>query len=383
MFRHLKSYFSHLPSRAVGIVFAINSFMFGNWVVRIPEIKDRLELSESDLGISLLGMSVGAMISMPFMGFLSKKLGAGKLTSIFVVMYLVAFILPVLADSMLFLIIAMIFVGITNGGTDVAMNAAAVAVEKKYDVSIMSTSHGMWSLGSMIGAAFGAIIAQNGISQLWHMAMMSALMLVLCLFLFKPLLAIKDQADQGKGFVLPKGPLLIMALITFCVMMGEGAIADWSALFIQNEAFGNRLQAGLGYTFYSLAMTLGRFFGDSIIPRFSKRKILVNSGLLATSGLLILVMIPTPIVSIIGLTLTGFGFSLLIPILFSAAADVKGISPGVGIAMVATLGYVGFLFGPPSIGFIAEEFNLKYGIGLIAILGILATVLSFFTKIRD
>ncbi len=372
-----------MPSRVVGVVFAINSFMFGNWVVRIPEIKERLALSESDLGICLLGMSIGAMISMPFMGYLSKRLGAGKLTSLFVVMYLLTFLLPVLADSMATLLIAMVFVGITNGGTDVAMNAAAVAVEKKYKISIMSTSHGMWSLGSMLGAGTGAIIAQYGLSQLWHMTLMSAIMLFVCLFLFKPLLAIKDQSEQGKGLVLPKGPLLILAIITFCVMMGEGAIADWSALFIQHEASGNKLMAGLGYTFYSLAMTLGRFYGDSIIPRFKKRDILVSCGFLATVGLLILVMIPVPIISIVGLTLTGFGFSLLIPILFSAAADVNDISPGMGIAMVATLGYVGFLVGPPSIGFIAEEFDLRFGIGLIAVLGILATFMSFFTKIKD
>lgn len=382
MIGNLSSYFSHAPSRAVGLVFAINSFMFGNWAARIPDVKDRLQLSEAQLGIALLGLSIGAMISMPFMGWLLSKRGAGQLSYLFVILYCLCMVPPVMADSLFWLTFFLVLVGLTNGATDIAMNAAAAAVEKKYKVSIMSTSHGMWSMGSMIGAGIAGFIAQKEVHHPTHMIVAAGLMLALSVLLTATLSKIKDDHEAGKAFVLPKGPILGLALITFCILIAEGAIADWSAVFIKNAALGNKMEASLGYAGFSLAMTLGRFYGDSVIPKYGKNKILKVCGVIATLGLALAVVISSPLPAILGFTIAGFGFSLMIPVLFSAAATVKGIAPGTGIAMVATLGYVGFLIGPPVIGFIAEEANLNYGLGFIVLMTFIAVLLSAFTKTK-
>ena len=379
---NLNSYFTHAPSRAVGLVFAINSFMFGNWAARIPDIKERLELSEAQLGIALLGLSVGAMISMPFMGWLLSKRGAGHLSYLFVILYCIAMVPPVMANSLVWLTFFLVLVGLTNGATDIAMNAAAAAIEKKHKVSIMSTSHGMWSMGSMVGAGVAGYIAQKEINQPLHMVIASGLMVLLAISLIRTLSVIRDDHSSDKSFVLPKGPIIGLALITFCILIAEGAIADWSAVFIKNVTLGNKMQAGLGYAGFSMAMTLGRFFGDSIIPKYGKGKILKVCGTIATFGLALTVLISSPVSAILGFTIAGFGFSLMIPVLFSAAATVKGIAPGTGIAMVATLGYAGFLIGPPAIGFIAEKANLNYGLGFIVILAFVAVVIASITKTK-
>ncbi len=382
MIRNLNSYFSHAPSRAVGLLFAINSFMFGNWAARIPDVKERLQLSEGDLGIALLGLSIGAMISMPFMGWLLGRRGAGQLSYLFIILYCVSMVVPVMAPSLFWLTVSLVVVGITNGATDIAINAAAAALEKKYNISIMSTSHGMWSMGSMIGAGIAGYIAQKEINQPLHMIVAASVMVLICISQTSTLLKIKDDQETSEGFVLPKGPIIGLALMTFCILIAEGAIADWSAVFIKGTKLGNKMQAGLGYAGFSLAMTLGRFYGDSIIPKYNKSRILTTCGIIAGLGLVMTISFATPLAAIVGFTLAGFGFSLMIPILFSAAAKVKGIAPGTGIAMVATLGYVGFLVGPPAIGFIAEKTNLNYGLGFIVLLTFTAVLLSSFVKTR-
>ena len=382
MIGNLNSYFTHAPSRAVGLVFAINSFMFGNWAARIPDIKDKLHLSEAQLGIALLGLSAGAMISMPFMGWLLSKRGAGHLSYLFVILYCLAMVPPVMATSLFWLTFFLVLVGLTNGATDIAMNAAAAAVEKKHKVSIMSTSHGMWSMGSMAGAGIAGYIAQKEINHPLHMMVASGLMIILAVSLITTLSKIRDDHTEGKAFILPKGPILILALITFCILIAEGAIADWSAVFIKNATLGNKMQAGLGYAGFSLAMTLGRFYGDSIIPKYRQGNILKVCGIIATIGLASAVVISNPVPAILGFTVSGLGFSLMIPVLFSAAATVKGIAPGTGIAMVATLGYVGFLIGPPVIGFIAEKANLNYGLGFVVLLTLIAVILSSVSKTK-
>ena len=380
MIANLKTFFTHTQSRSVGLVFAINSFMFGNWAARIPDVKERLQLSEGQLGIALLGLSIGAMISMPFMGWLLSKRGAGQLSFVFVVLYCLAMVPPVMADSLFWLTCFLALVGLTNGATDIAMNAAAAAIEKSHNIAIMSTSHGMWSMGSMVGAGIGGYIAQNEINHPLHMMVAAGLMLILSSSLYPVLSKIKDNHEAGKAFLLPKGPILGLALITFCILIAEGAIADWSAVFIKNAASGSKMQAGLGYAGFSLAMTLGRFYGDNVIPKYGKNKILKACGGIATIGLAVAVFISSPLPAIVGFTIAGFGFSLMIPVLFSAAATMKGIAPGTGIAMVATVGYAGFLIGPPAIGFIAENANLNYGLGFIVLMTLTALLLSFTTK---
>lgn len=382
MIGNLNTYFTHPPSRAVGLVFAINSFMFGNWAARIPDVKDRLNLSEAQLGIALLGLSVGAMISMPFMGWLLSKRGAGHLSYLFVILYCLAMVPPVMATSLFWLTFFLVLVGLTNGATDIAMNAAAAAVEKKHKVSIMSTSHGMWSMGSMAGAGIAGYIAQKEINHPLHMAVASGVMIILAVSLITTLSKIRDENPGGKSFILPKGPILVLALITFCILIAEGSIADWSAVFIKNTTQGNKMQAALGYAGFSLAMTLGRFYGDSVIPKYGKGTILKVCGIIATIGLASAIVISNPVPAILGFTVAGLGFSLMIPVLFSAAATVKGVAPGTGIAMVATLGYVGFLIGPPVIGFIAEKANLNYGLGFVVLLTFIAVILSSVSKTK-
>ena len=380
MIKQLKYYFSFVPSRAVGLVFAINSFMFGNWAARIPDVKERLALTESELGLALLGLPIGAVSMMPFMGYLIRKFGSGRMSIILVWLFCFSMILPVLTTNLAWLTLSLVLVGAMHGSTDIAMNAAAAAVEKENKIHIMSTSHGMWSLGSMVGAGVGGFVAELGIGQPLHMLVAALLMSLLCFWIYSPLLKINDETHEGSGFKLPKGPLIGLALITFFILITEGAVADWSAVFIKEIHQGNKFLAGLGYAGFSFSMMLGRFVGDSLLPKFGNRGTMIFCSLLATLGLLVPIFTTDAIMAIIGYTASGFGFSLIIPIIFKAAANIEGIDAGTGLAMVASLGYAGFLFGPPAIGLLSEEIGLLYGMAFVAFLTFLVFIFSLFKR---
>mgnify|MGYP000259422397 CR=1 FL=1 len=351
--------------------------MFGSWVTRIPDVQNALELTKSQLGLALLGISIGALTLMPFTSWLMIRFTMGKVVFVTGFLSCIVMLLPVAAPSFIWLIVAGVFVGTMSGILDVAMNAAATAIEERDKVVIMSTCHGMFSLGGMIGALSGSLMAGLGVTPLLHLSVMCVLMVILVFYLQPELLNLPEsETEEDTIFVLPKGNLLIIAFIGFGIMLGEGAIADWSAVYLKNTLLGSAYVAGLGFAGFSFAMALGRFYGDGIIPKWGAKPIVRWGSLLGVFGLLLAIFVPSIPVVIFGFTLVGLGFSCVVPILFSAASRMPDVASGTGIAAVTASGMMGFLLGPPLIGFIADAYSLSVGLGLVGVLALLGFLLS-------
>ena len=376
MWRNIQAYAKHTPSASVGAAFTIMSLLFGSWITRIPDIKLQTGLSEGELGLALLGMPIGAIFIMVFMGALIHRFGAGKVTWYACLLYLLAIVLPAFATGMATLAVALVMVGISAGAMDVAMNAAAANVEKQYQKRIMSTSHALFSLGGMIGAGFGSVLAGIGIPSWIHFVAISGILLPVTLWLKKYWFVLSDTSEGNYQWAWPTSALAVLAFIGFCVMLSEGAIADWSAIYLRDTLGGSSFIGGLGFAGFSLTMALGRFYGDIIIPRWGAATIIRVGGLLAGISLGVALLVGTVEISIVGFTLVGLGLSCVVPVVFSSAAAIPGVSPGAGIAAISSMGYIGFMIGPPAIGFVAEEFGLTYGLAIIAVLCLIFGVLA-------
>lgn len=372
MIGNLITFARHAPSLSIGLVFMVNSFLFGNWITRIPYVQNNLGISEGQLGIALLAVSVGGLAMMPFMSWIIGQIGTGRATIFSTFFCCLAMVLPVAMPGYNGLLLALLLIGIAIGAMDVAMNAAAAAIEKEFRLSIMSTCHGMFSLGGFIGAPLGSLLVGLEIDPVVHMSAASILMILLLLILIPHLWRMPDIETDKTVFTLPRGPLLLLALIGFCVMLGEGAVADWSAVYLQNTLQSSPYLVGMGYAGFSLTMTVGRFYGDQLVPQWGVRPIVQYGSLIGALGIATAILIPQPITAILGFTAVGLGFSCVVPILFSASAKMPGTTAGTGIASVTTMGILGFLIGPPVIGLLAEQFGLRMGLGFVMFLAFIA-----------
>lgn len=376
MFGHLKSFFASADSRTIGMIFCFNSILFGNWVTRIPDIKTKIGLSDAELGFALLGSPLGAIIIMPVSGWLIARLTLSRATLISLFLFVSVSYLPSMVTSMWGLTFVLFVYGLTNAFLDISMNAAAAIVEKDRKYPIMSTCHGMWSLGAMIGSLMGSMFIGFGVAPHIHLPTAAILIALAVFFIAGNILKFKDDHTQGHVFAIPSKALLGLALIAFCILLNEGAIADWSAVYMKETLNSNPFLIGLAFSGYAMLMALGRFLGDALIPRFGNRRIVVAGALLAVFGLSLALLLANPYVAIFGFSLVGLGFSCIVPVIFSVGANTPGMSAGAGIAAVATMGYTGFLAGPPIIGFISEFYGLTIALSLVIVLSLLVALLA-------
>lgn len=377
MLRSFRSIGAHPPSLTICLVFATNSLLSGNWLVRIPEIQSRLALNEAELGLCLLGMPAGGVLMMPLMGWITARWGAGRVTLLAALGYCVVSLLPAMAWSMPALLAALFGVGVASGAMDIAMNAEAAAIEEERGVSILSTCHGFWSLGAMIGGATGGVVAAWGASLVPHVAVVAVLMVVLLLARRATLLVGRaGSATSAPVFALPTGPLVGLAVIAFCALVGEGAMADWSAVYLKNTLGAGAAVAGFGYAFFSAAMAVGRLYGDQIAERFATASIIRAGALLAAAGFGMALLVGHPYAALVGFACVGLGYACMVPLLYRTAARMPGMVSGTSIAAVATAGYAGLFAGPPLIGFTAEVVGLSGALGIVAVLSALAGLLA-------
>ncbi len=374
MLKHLSGFFSQAESRTVGLIFSFNSIMFGNWVTRIPDMKTSLELSASDLGLALLGMPIGSILMMPICGWLINKQGLGRATAIGAFLFLLTGALPAFAFNQLSLMAALFVYGINTAYMDVSMNAAAAVTEKKQKQTIMSTCHGMWSLGAMVGSGIGSLFVGFAVSPHVHLVSIAILLIVLLSVLLPIILKYHDEdASDSHALALPNKAVLGLAFIAFCSMLNEGVIADWSAVYMAEELESSPFLTGLAFSGYAMMMAIGRFSGDILIPHIGNRRIVIAGALITLIGISVALTSNMPLIAISGFACVGLGLSCIVPVVFSASAKIPGMSSGEGIAATATIGYTGFLLGPPLIGWIADATSLSLAMGSVAILaGIMA-----------
>jgi MFS family permease len=371
------------PSRlAVKVIFFLNGFAHANYMARLPRIQEQFQIDNSLVGLTLLASSVGALFAMPFTGWLIIRNGSRKIgiTSVIAYCCLVPFI-P-LMPSLAGLLFLFLLLGISAGMLDVSMNSQAVMVEQQLGKPIMTSFHALFSIGMMLGALAGSFFTKIGVGLFPHFAIISTLCLVPIFLSIKYLVNDKPEVKKTSEplFRLPNTAMVSIGLIAFCSMLGEGTMADWSTNYLELIAKADPALAPIGLSAFALAMTIGRVLGDGARVKFGDRVLMILCGVISTTGLCFALIVNNPYLVIVGLFIVGLGLSVIVPIAYSIAGNSKDLPPGVGLAMVTTVGYSGFLFGPPIIGFLADWQNLRYALILVVVLFLLMTILSFLRK---
>jgi predicted MFS family arabinose efflux permease len=367
-----------VPRLAVLGVFFANGVVIGTWVVRIPAVQQRLGLGEGLLGVALLGAAVGALAAMPLVGALVSRFGSRRVVGTTALLLVVSLVLPALAPSLLFLVPALMLLGAANGGLDVSMNAQAVAVEKGYGRPIMSSFHAAWSFGGLAGAALGGLLASRGVGSLPHFLAVAILAAIAFAGAYRALLPSQaDASEKGSpAFARPTRALLGLGIISFCVLLGEGAMGDWSAVYLNNTLRTGPGFAAAGYAAFSVSMAFGRLFGDGFTERLGPARLVRSCGALAAIGLGVALAVGQPFVALVGFACAGAGFSIVFPAALSAAGRTEGMATGPALAAVSTTAYTGFLVGPPFIGFLAELTDLGYALYLVVALSVAIVIFA-------
>lgn len=386
--RNLLTFFTHPQARAVGLVFSSESILMASWGAHIPYVKQQLHLSDAQLGMTLFALPVGLLMMNPLTGWLVAKLGEARACLWSAVLLCLSILIPISATHPLVLCFGLFLLGLGAALINVAMNTCATNIERTEGIVIMSSCHGMWSLGGMVSAGLAGIAIAQHIPPFVHIATVAALVLLMT-FLVQPILAgipssnLASEGDKAvSSFVRPNRDLMLMILIGLAIALGEGAAFDWSAVYLRETLGASSQIAPLGFACFSLTMTAGRFLGDAIIPKIGAKRWLQVGATIGTVGLLVAILIPHPPTALLGFALLGVGCSLGAPILYSASLRIPGIPPAAGLATFATFSFVGFLAGPPIIGFVAEAFGLALGLafvaGVLLISALLARLVNLF-----
>ncbi len=352
---------------AVAAIFLANGVVIGAWAAHIPLVAERLAIGHSMLGVALLAMALGALVAMPLGGAAIAKLGSAAVTRGAALALFASFILPLLAPSPALLIAALLVFGASNGLLDVAMNAHGVLVERRLGRPVMSSFHGMWSLGGLIGAGAAAVLlpVMPPLAQGFLAAGMAAAIGIVAIFQLLP--TATDVHGGDGGFAWPSRATLALGALCFLAMSTEGAVLDWSALHLKASLSLGPGLAATGFAAFSASMAAGRFAGDWLRGHIGAVTLVRGSAFLAAAGLAVALVAPAAWLAVAGFAAVGFGMANLVPIFFGAAGQTPGQAPGTAIAAVATMGYTGFLAGPPLIGFVADASSLAVALGLIVL----------------
>ena len=337
-------------------------------------------MSDAGLGAVLFSLPVGLMCSLPFSGWIITIIGSKRLLIISLIVYSLALISLSLAQNVVQLIGCLICFGFASNTVNISVNTQAVAAEVMYKKPIMASFHGLWSLAGFTGAGIGTFMIANGIVPLHHFVLITAIVVVMIILTAKYL---KDDkvTNSGPVFVMPDKSLITLGIIAMCSMICEGAMFDWSVIYFKKVVLAPTALVGIGFTAFMCTMAGGRFIADWFAHRYGLKRILQTSGSLTVTGLLIAVIFPYFYTAMAGFLLVGAGVSSVVPMVYSAAGRSKTMAPGVALAAVSTIGFIGFLFGPPIIGFIAGLATLRASFVFIAFMGTCVVVLSTKAKL--
>ena len=385
---------THLPKRATQAIFFICGVGISSWAIMVPFAKDRLGLNDGSLGLLLLLLGAGAISMMPVSGVLIHKFGSRLV--ILIASILVAITLPLLMlmNTVISLGVVLFVFGSAIGTVDVAMNAHGVQVQNLYGKPIMSSLHGLFSAGGLLGSLGLGFLIKLGLSPVVAAVSIAALLLLIVGVQYGSLLTASyekelsekfegnmesgDKTGAGKHWL--KGSVIYLGLMCFVVFLSEGAMLDWSAVFLKENRGVDVALAGLGYAAFSVAMATMRLLGDKIVSQFSGKKVVVYGSLIAAAGLFTVVLTPWLLTSLLGFVLLGIGAANIVPVFFSEGGRLKDVSSTVAITAISTLGYAGQLAGPATLGFIAHQASLPVALGVTGFLLLLVGITYSFRK---
>ena len=369
---------------AVTAIFFLNGLLFGAWAARIPAIRDRLALSDGELGLALAFLPVGAIIAMPLAGALAARAGSRRATRAAFALACTTIGVVAFAPSLAAFAALAFALGVGMGSLDVAMNVHGVTVERRYGRPILSSFHAAFSLGGLAGAGLGALVAGAGVDVRVHLAVAAALCGTVGLVWSRRFLPASADAAaaQDPVFVRPPRRLWALGALAFACLLIEGGAADWSGVYIKDELGTGPGVAALGFTAFSVTMTLGRIFGDRLVTRFGSARLVRTGGLVAAVGFGSALVLSGPVAALVGFACLGAGMSSVIPIVFRTAGQAPGIASGVALSAVSSMGYLGFVAGPPAIGGIAELIGLPAALGVLVALAAAVAALAGTTSQR-
>ncbi|MGW2560981.1 MFS transporter [Streptomyces sp. NPDC001514] len=391
---------------ALTVFFALDGFLFAGWVVRIPAIKQQTGASESGLGLALLGVSAGAVVTMTLTGRLCRRFGSHPVTVAAGVLMSLSIALPAMTHSTLALGLVLLVFGTAYGGINVAMNSAAVDLVAALRRPVMPSFHAAFSLGGMIGAGLGGLVAA-GLSPVAHLFALTGIGLLVTAAAGPMLLrhpsparpvpptpssdrgrpaSARTSAQAAARTCAPAAARLtgrtrrlvvLFGVIALCTAYGEGALADWGALHLEQDLNAHPGVAAAGYSLFALAMTTGRLTGTTLLERLGQTRTLVAGGATAAAGMLLGALAPTAWLALLGFAVTGLGLANIFPVAVARAGAIAG--PG-GVAAASTLGYGGMLLGPPAIGFLADWFSLPVALTTVAVLAGAAALIGYAAR---
>ena len=367
---------------AVAAMFLVNGFLVGSWAPQIPLVLTRLDISEFTLGLLILGFGAGALIAMPWSGFLIGRQGSRLTTTAFALAAPFGLILVVASPNIPLAALAMTLFGGLIGGMDVAMNANAVAIERQLGRAIMSSSHGFWSIGGFIGGGAGGLVIQS-FGALAHAALVTVAAFVVVLLALR-FLSGEDRpvAQEKKPISLPRNPAVyLVGIIALFSMIPEGAVLDWAALYLAQEHGATIATAGFAFAAFSGTMALMRFLGDGIRNRLGAVRTMRVSSLAAAAGMLVAGLSTAPWLIIAAFAFAGLGIANMVPIAFSAAGNQPGMSPGAGLSTVTVMGYSGILVAPSAIGFVGG--SIGFAPVYVAVAGLLIVVFLMANRVAS
>ncbi|MEP6595305.1 MAG: MFS transporter [Ginsengibacter sp.] len=377
MIKNFTSFIKNKPVFAVGFLFSSSSLLFGIWVAAIPGIKSSLGFTDGSLGLSLLLSPLGAITGMLLSTRIFSKIPVGKWMFTGYIILCCIMIFQINSVNRVMFWTCLYCFGVTSFLNGVSVNATVNLIEKKSNRLLMSTCHGMYSLGGAVSAGIAALLFTLHIPSGVQIVMVACVIVIVILFNKNYLLANKDIIHSRSAVKLPSLTILGISFICMVSFMAEGCVADWSAIYLKEILFAPKAMISLGYAGFSIAMTVGRLNGDVLITKLGSKNVVVAGSLLAATGFLVVVTAPVVMVAILGYIMVGFGSCCIVPVLFRASANIPGISTVEGFAMVTTGGLIGFLTGPSVIGFISEKADLSKGLSLLILMGLLAAYVAW------
>ncbi|SDP76967.1 Fucose permease [Phyllobacterium sp. YR620] len=344
------------------IVFLVNGIGIGAWAACLPALRQSLSLTDSALSLCLLAFSGGGLVGMPVAAWLVSRLGSQYATILLGLIFPITMVLPGFAATLPVLIFTALIFGMGKGFLDVAMNTFAAALQTAWRSSIMSSFHAAFSVGGLVGSISIGLMFVNGLSVLTALALLaifSVAAIGACITLGLKVTIEERRESDTRAFAIPSPALFGIGLLCFLGLLMEGGMADWSGVYMTTVVKVSTAQAAMGYAAFSLMMVAGRVLGDWFVGVFGERASLLMGAISAASGFAISLGSPTFELSVFGFALVGLGASNLVPLLFSAASRTVGLPPATAIAMTASIGYAGFLIGPPLIGFASDHIGLR------------------------
>jgi MFS family permease len=374
----IKFFFQHKKYFASAFLYSCFSLIFSTWVTYIPHIAEKIGITEGRIGKAIFFSALGAFFMIRICRHFIDKIGVGRYTYFTQLIYCICFFGPFLAYNYVSLCISLFIFGMAGSSYGISVNSLTATIEKQDDVYIMSGSHGFWSLGAMIGSATGSFIA-----ALVHNPILHISVLVLAIQIIQIKLKPQYFFRKGEQSIIEKHkrkillPLVVIALVGLVVMVSEGALADWSALYLKKIILLDIKYIGLGYSAFSFAMMTGRFTGDSLSKKLGSWQLITWSSFIGIIGFS-MVLILNPIFTILGFFVVGLGFSVIVPEVYRLASNVDGVKTADGVSFIAATTNIGFLVGPVVLGFIAEFKSLHLSFIVLTVWVSLAFFIAFW-----